>query len=54
LASYFGGFVVEEADVGTFKSTVPPCWSASYPLPDGTTVDAEVVFMSFDGQDDQK
>jgi hypothetical protein len=46
--------VVEAAGVGTFKSTSPPSWSASYALPDGTTVDAEVVFMSFDGQDDQK
>ena len=46
--------VVEEAGVGTFRSTTPPSWTANYPLPDRTTVDAEVLFMSFDDASDQK
>ncbi len=46
--------VVEEAGVGTFRSTAPPYWTANYPLPDGTTVDAEVLFMAFDDANDEK
>jgi PBSX family phage terminase large subunit len=46
--------VTDAAGVGTFKNTTPPSWTASYPLPDGTLVEAEVLFLSFDTPDDQK
>ncbi|TXS89072.1 TerL [Parahaliea maris] len=46
--------IVEQADLGTFKASTPPSWSAIFPLDDGTTVDAEVIFMAFDGPEDQR
>ncbi|TDG13977.1 TerL [Seongchinamella unica] len=46
--------VVEEAGVGTLKQTAPPTWNANYKLPDGTKVDAEILFLSFDSPADAK
>lgn len=46
--------VVEQAEVGSFRNTAPPIWTANYSLPNGTTVDAEVLFLAFDDPSDQK
>jgi hypothetical protein len=44
----------EALNIGSFRNTVPPTWTCSMGLQDGTKIDAEVIFMAFDTPDDSK
>ncbi len=46
--------IIGVTGLGELKQTAPAQWNANFPLGDGTTVDAQVLFMGFDGQDDQR
>jgi hypothetical protein len=37
-----------------FKQSAPPTWTARYRRPDGTTVEAEMLFLAFDQPEDQR
>jgi hypothetical protein len=46
--------IVEPMGIGTFVNTSPPRWNCKYKRPDGTTVEAEVLFLAFDIPQDEK
>lgn len=46
--------ITEALGLGTFVNTTPPRWFAKYRRPDGTTVEAEVLFLAFDIPQDEK
>lgn len=40
------------SNIGTLKMSSPPTWSGEWDLPDGTTCQAEVIFLALDRPDD--
>ena len=46
--------IVEPMGIGTFVNTSPTRWNCKYKRPDGTTVEAEVLFLAFDIPQDEK
>jgi hypothetical protein len=46
--------ITDKLPFGTFSMGAPPSWKARYPRSDGTIVDTEVLFRSFDGLQDVK
>lgn len=44
----------DQMQVGRMVMSTPPTWSAKYRKEDGTTVEAELLFLAFDLADDQR